>query len=53
MLLMFGIDPNEARKAVEEAKLRKSSENSDKTTDKEKQLEINKTNTNLWTTWIE
>lgn len=52
MLRMFGIDPDDARAAVEKARLRREGEESDDRTAKQKQADINETNRKHWATWL-
>jgi uncharacterized protein YdiU (UPF0061 family) len=49
---MFGIDPDDAREAVEKARLRREREESDVRTPNQKEAELNETNRKHWATWL-
>jgi len=49
---MYGIDPDDARAAVEKARLRREREESDLRTPKQKEAELTEANTKHWAAWL-
>lgn len=52
MLRMFGIDPDDAREAVEKARLRREREESDSRTPNQKEGDLDASNRKHWAAWL-